>query len=69
MKQGPSRSYIGGRKVEPISKAVDPGYAAQLGNHVGVARAIEPMYEGRGFEAPKPAGVTIHDCGSQGKHK
>lgn len=62
-----SSSKSGQTKTEPVSKAVDPGYPAQLGNHVGVARAIESMYEGRRLKAPM-VGQTNHKSGSQGRH-
>lgn len=69
MKQGfATSSRMGSTKTEPRSRAVDPGYTAQLGNKVGVARAIEPMYEGRGLRAPMVSD-TRHPAGSQGKHK
>lgn len=69
MKQG-TASVSGplDRKVEPSSKAVNPGAVSQIGCHEGTRRAIEPMYQGRGFEAPS-IGQTNHHCGSQGKHK
>lgn len=67
MKQGQGTSTQSGQKREPISHVVSPGAVSQLGNHVGNARAIEPLYKGRGIEAPK-ANTTIHNSGSQGKH-
>ena len=60
---------MAGTKREPIPHAVDPGGADQLGQKVGTVRAVEPLYEGRGFKAPEPAGRTIHHSGSQGHHK
>lgn len=69
MKQGRATSdRLGSTKTEPISHGVDPGYTAQLGNHVGNANAVEPMYEGRGLKAPM-VGETSHKAGSQGRHK
>ncbi len=69
MKQGrASRSGMESTKVEPKSRAVDPAGVNQLGNHVGPARAVEPLYEGRGYKAPM-TGEQSHHCGSQGKHK
>lgn len=67
MKQG--RATVSGpldRKQEPMSKAVNPAGVAQLGNHVGPSRAVEPMNAGRGFKAPGISSSTSH-CGSQGK--
>ena len=69
MKQGrASRDVRESAKVEPHSRVVDPAGVNQLGNHVGPARAVEPLYEGRGYKAPM-AGEQHHHCGSQGKHK
>ena len=68
MKQGrASKSGLISQKREPISHAVDPGAVDQLGQMVGVARAVEVLYEGRGYKAPM-AGYTYHKSGSQGKH-
>jgi hypothetical protein len=67
-----------GRKTEPVGRSYTPGVVSQigesLGNHATDQTKIlhgtsAPMYEEgvkTGFMAPKP-GVTIHDCGSQGK--
>lgn len=66
MKQGrATHSSVGSTKTEPVSKAVSPGYAAELGNHY-VGKSC-PMYEGRGLEAPMKS-TTSHPHGSQGKH-
>lgn len=59
-------SIVGSTKVEPMSKAVNPAYAAELGIHE-VNHTSVPMYEGRGLEAPMES-CTTHKCGSQGKH-
>jgi hypothetical protein len=64
MKQGTGNSQRGDMKVEPKSRAVDVGYAGGLGIQEVCARA-EPMYEGRGFQAPKPVATTVHKTGSQ----
>ena len=56
------------QKREPISKGVNPGGVDQLGNHVGVARAVTSLFRGPGFRAPM-AGATVHKSGSQGRHK
>lgn len=77
MKQGSGHNSMGGRKREPISHAVNPAGVAQLGSAMGnhatdstkVLRNVSaPMYEGRGYEAPK-GGMTVHHGGSQGKHE
>lgn len=68
MKQGTANNTHSATKQEPDSRGVNPGYAVQLGTHVGTARAVEPMYEGRGLKAPMVS-ETCHPSGSQGKHK
>lgn len=75
MKQGrASHTGMGSTKVEPASRAVNVSAVQQMGtmrgNHAdtGTVRLnSQPLYEGRGLEAPMK-GTTIHDCGSQGKH-
>lgn len=67
MKQGRAdKSGHAGYKVEPTAKAVNPGGVAQIGVAID-PKVHQPMYEGRGYEAPK-AGKTIHHHGSQGRH-
>lgn len=62
MKQGrASPEGPGGRKREPIVHAVDVDAVSDLG------RETDPLYKGRGYEAPK-ASATTHNSGSQGKH-
>lgn len=69
MKQGrASVSLVSGTKQEPVSKAVAPGGAAQIGLAQGRMAATVPLYEGRGLSAPKSKD-TNHCCGSQGKHR
>lgn len=65
MKQGPSSSTVGGVKHEPISHAVTPKAAANIG--VCSAKTVE-VGSGRGFTAPKPTGGGTHKSGSQGKY-
>ncbi|TXH51060.1 MAG: hypothetical protein E6Q97_19155 [Desulfurellales bacterium] len=68
MKQGrASNDGAAGQKREPISHAVSPAGAEQLGNITGTARSVEPLYDGRGYKAP---GIASHNLpkGSQGKH-
>jgi len=67
MKQGSGSHVNSGAKREPISRAVDPGGAEQLGNMV--IKNPVPLYAGRGYTAPAPVGKTVHATGSQGKHK
>jgi len=69
MKQGQaSRSGSAGTKVEPSSKAVNPGGAATIGVKRHMASDRTQLYAGRGYEAPM-AGKTNHgNCGSQGRH-
>lgn len=74
MKQG--RASVSGpadRKMEPISHAVNPEGAANLGSHFGnhtedgtFTPRITPLYAGRGFEAPAIR-ATSRKSGSQGK--
>lgn len=67
MKQGrATTSLVGSTKVEPVSKAVNPAYVAELGIDESRIKSI-PMYEGRGLKAPMVS-ETSHHCGSQGKH-
>ncbi len=67
MKQGTGRSTDSAQKREPVSHAVSPAAASEIGVQV-IRHTSLPLYEGRGLEAPMQ-GTTIHHCGSQGKHK
>ena len=79
MKQGQaSNSGPGARAMtRPVPKMVNPGGASQigeaLGNHATDAPgkilhgASEPLYKGRGYEAPEVK-TTIHHAGGQGRH-
>lgn len=64
MKQGSGVTTQSAHKVEPNSRAVNPGGAAQIGLAQGRMAAVESLYAGRGYEAPK-AKETIHPKGSQ----
>lgn len=64
MKQGRGNSSAGSQKREPISHAVNVGTVSQIGLACG--GSSKPLYEGRGYEAPK-AGSTTYKSGSQGK--
>lgn len=68
MKQGKGMSSQGAHKQEPISKAVNPKGVAQIGTLVGNAKAVEPLYQGRGATSPAPKATTTHVKGSQGRH-
>lgn len=78
MRQGSaSSSGPGSRKREPAVHIVSPGGASQIGSALGnhatdsnkiLSGGVEPLYQGRGFEAPAERSVTIHHGGSQGRH-
>jgi hypothetical protein len=65
MKQGSGRSFIGGRKIEPRSKAINPGHVADIG--LQQVRFRDHKDLGKGYTAPM-AGSHHHPRGSQGKH-
>lgn len=66
MKQGTGRTTMDQMKMEPKSMAVNPRAVSSIG--IQDARTVsQPLYEGRGFEAPKSSD-TSHPTGSQGKH-
>ena len=67
MKQGTGNSRPGDQKREPIPHKVNVSAVAEMGTQV-VRHTSVPMYSGRGLEAPH-AGTTIHNTGSQGKHR
>ena len=62
-----THSGAGATKVEPKSKAVDPGAVARMGIEPGPFTKPKQLYEGRGLEAPMK-GTTTHPRGSQGRH-
>lgn len=67
MKQGQAtESRSGSTKTEPVSKAVNPAYVAQIGIKERNVTSV-PMYEGRGLKAPL-ASSTTHKSGSQGRY-
>ena len=66
MKQGTGRSSDAARKVEPKSRAVNLSHVAEMGNETVRVKSA-PLYEGRGYEAPKMMKQS-HPRGSQGKH-
>lgn len=76
MKQGSGNSRMGQTKVEPKSRAMNPGAVGQIGIALGthvteegeVHGAAEKMHTGRGYHAPKVE-CGNHPSGSQGKHR
>lgn len=64
MTQGKAKHTSEG-KTEPKAHAVNPCAVAQL----GIAQAVrpEPLYEGRGLQAPMKK-TTTHGSGSQGNY-
>lgn len=68
MKQGQaSTSLVGSTKQEPVSRAVNVSTVSEIGCAVGRNPSVN-LYEGRGLEAPMKS-TTIHNSGSQGKHR
>lgn len=65
MKQGSGKNTMAGGKVEPKANAMSVARASQLG--IQTAFNKPPLQEGRGFEAPKDSGRTVHPKGSQGR--
>ena len=66
MKQGnASSSGPGSRKIEPRSKAINPGDVADIGIQQVRYRPHKDL--GRGYKAPM-ASPSNHPRGSQGKH-
>lgn len=69
MKQGQAtHSGSGSTKIEPISTAINPAYAGEIGVQMHRPEDRSPMSEGRGLKAPMVS-TTQHHAGSQGKHK
>lgn len=76
MKMKHISSTMGSQKVEPTAKAVNPGFAAGIGNKIGnhasdggtIRARHETMYEGRGFSSPGIGGGNMGNKGTQGKH-
>ena len=72
MKQGSGNSSDGGRKREPMSRAINPAGVSQigeaLGNHTDRGTTNykgDRVRMGAGFTAPMDEGRTIHHNGSQ----
>jgi hypothetical protein len=78
MKQGnASSNTTGGRKREPIARAIDPEAVAQIGASLGnhatdggrLRNVAKTLYSGRGFEAPRDSGREVHNGGSQRRYR
>lgn len=70
MKQGQAtRDGAAGQKREPISTAIRPAYAGEIGIKRVSDSLKAPMREGPGYSAPAPTACSTHRSGSQGKHK
>jgi hypothetical protein len=68
MKQGKATFDVDTpRKREPIVHVYNPGGVAQQG--IMVIQNPTPLGPERGFMAPSPESETVHDGGTQGKHK
>lgn len=61
------KSGVASTKREPIAHKVNIAAVAEEGIHQ-VRETSILLYAGRGLEAPMQ-GTTIHNTGSQGKHK
>jgi hypothetical protein len=68
MKQGrASRDVSESHPVtRPTVHRVSEAYTTQLGTAAYYKK--DKMYQGRGFEAPKPHSVATHKSGQQGRH-
>lgn len=55
-----------GAKREPVAHAINPKAVSEIGN--AQFKSSEQMSAGRGFQAPSPAGKTVHPSGSQKRH-
>ena len=67
MKQGSASTRMAGGKVEPNSRAIDPGAVSEIGIRQVHINSRPNLDAGRGYKAPM-ASSSIHHCGSQGKH-
>lgn len=66
MKQGRATSSgPGSRKIEPVSKAINPGAVADIGIRQIRMRPHKDL--GRGYKAPMTSSSN-HKSGSQGRH-
>lgn len=68
MKQGRAQTEMGAMKVEPRGQAINPGYAATLGQAQYPGARKESMTEGRGATSPEPESHVTRNHGSQGEH-
>ncbi len=76
MSQNRTVTSMSGRKMEPKAHAISPAGVSQIGSAMGnhatdtgkiLHGASISMDAGRGFEAPKDSGRTVHHTGSQGR--
>lgn len=78
MKQGRAdHSGPAGRKIEPRSQSINPGYADSIGQSFGnhasdgcgdMPFKTTPMNDGRGTISAPMAGTKTHKGGSQGSY-
>ena len=76
MKQDRAVTSMSGRKREPVAHAINPAGVSQIGSAMGnhatdtgkiLHGSSISMDAGRGFEAPRDSGRTVHHTGSQGR--
>lgn len=65
MKQGQGVT-VTSMKVEPIPHTVNVGGVSELGE--SVYQNLDPLFDGRGFSAPRPVKKTTSNSGSQGDY-
>lgn len=65
MKQGQGVT-VTSMKVEPTPRAVNLGGVSELGE--SVYQNPDPLFDVRGFSAPRPVKKTTSNSGSQGEH-
>lgn len=77
MRQGSGHNSMSAGKREPRAHAISPAGVSQIGSAMGnhatdtgkiLHGSSISMDAGRGFEAPKDSGKTIHHGGSQRRH-
>jgi hypothetical protein len=76
MKQGTGNRVRGDQKVEPTSRAINPGGVNNLGSFAGNHTAegdipnprITPLYGDKGYSAPPIRSITSRKGGSQGSY-
>lgn len=65
MKQGRAPTVVSGTKVEPKANVIGVGATSNIGVKQVLTKS-QPLYKGRGLEAPMHSQKT-HKSGSQGK--